>query len=91
LAPELQIVISFPRQSRSKAMTISCFPRDEAQLSRIVLALKQAGLFNQYEEQAHGDKILLCVHTRTVEESERVRELLLEAGISQLIDRDAAA
>jgi hypothetical protein len=73
-------------------MTISCFPRSEAQLRRIVTALKEAGLFEQYEEQAHGENILLSVHPRTFEERERVREILQDAGISELIyGEDSAA
>lgn len=73
-------------------MTISCFPRNEAQLRRIVDALKDAGLFSQYEEQAHGENILLSVRTRTFEERERVQAILQEAGVSELIyGEDAAA
>ena len=72
-------------------MTISCFPRSEAQLRHIVALLKEAGMFDQYDEQAHGESILLSVRTSTFEERERVRELLQEAGISELIYGDDAA
>ena len=72
-------------------MKVSCFPRDEAQLRRIVNELKQAGLFQQYEEQAHGENILLLVHTRTFEERERVREILREAGVFQFIQSEDTA
>ncbi|HEY2381844.1 MAG TPA: hypothetical protein VGK48_11755 [Terriglobia bacterium] len=63
-------------------MTISCYPRSEAQLRAIVNLLTTAGLFDQYDEQAHGESILLSVHTRTLEERERVQEILEQAGIS---------
>jgi len=53
--------------------------------------LKQAGLFQQYEEQAHGENILLLVHTRTFEERERVREILREAGVFQFIQSEDTA
>jgi len=66
-------------------MTISCFPKDEAQLRFIVDALKDAGLFSQYEEQAHGEHILLSVHTRSIEDRERVQGILQETGVSELI------
>jgi hypothetical protein len=72
-------------------MRISCFPRDEAQLRRIVNALKQSGLFQQYEEQAHGENILLLVHTRTFEEREKVREILKEAGVSEFTEGEDTA
>jgi len=73
-------------------MTISCCPQSEDQLRRIVISLKEAGLFDQYEEQAHGENILLAVHTRTFEERERVREILRTAGVSELIyGEDAVA
>jgi hypothetical protein len=73
-------------------VTISCFPRTEAELWSIVTSLREAGLFNQYEEQAHGENILVSVHTRTFEERERVRRILQEAGVSELIyTEDTAA
>jgi hypothetical protein len=72
-------------------MTISCFPRSEEQLRRIVALLKQAGLQDQYEETARGEHILLSVHARTLEEKERVCELLHKAGISALTYREDAA
>ena len=55
------------------------------------MSLREAGLFDQYEEQAHGERILLSVHTRTFEERERVREILQEAGISEPIYGEDAA
>jgi hypothetical protein len=72
-------------------MRISCFPRNEAQLRRIVDALKDAGLFSQYEEQAHGENILLSVRTRTFEEREQVQAILQEAGVSEVIYGDDRA
>jgi hypothetical protein len=72
-------------------MTISCFPRSEAQLKHIVVLLKEVGLFDQYDEEAHGESILLSVRTRTLDEREQVKRILQEAGISELIYRDAAA
>jgi len=73
-------------------MTISCCPQSEDQLRRIVISLKEAGLFDRYEEQAHGENILLLVDTRTFEERERVREILRTAGVSELIyGEDAVA
>jgi hypothetical protein len=72
-------------------MTISCFPRTETQLHCIVIALKEAGLFNRYEEQAHGERILLSVHPATPDEKERVIELLRDAGVIDLIYSDDAA
>jgi hypothetical protein len=72
-------------------MTISCFPRNEVQLRQIAEALKAAGLFSQYEEQARGESILLSVRTRTFEEREMVREILQEVGISELFYGDETA
>ena len=72
-------------------MTISCFPRTEAQLRRVVTALKEAGLFDQYDEQARGESILLSVRTRTIEERERVLEILQDSGISELTYGDETA
>jgi hypothetical protein len=72
-------------------MTISCFPSTEAQLRSIVESLTKAGLFNQYDEQAHGENILLSVHTRTLDERELVKRILEEAGISELIFKDENA
>ena len=74
-----------------KRMKLSCFPRDEAQLRRIVNALKQAGLYQQYEEQAHGENILLVVHTRTFEQREKVREILREAGVFEFTQGEDTA
>jgi len=73
-------------------MTISCFPDNEDQLGRVVKSLTEAGLFNQYEEQAHGEQILLAVRTRTFEERETVQRILRQAGIAELIyEEDTAA
>jgi len=72
-------------------MTIACFPRTEVQLRRIVALLKNAGLYDQYEEQAHGENILLSVRTRTFQDREAVRKILQEAGISELIYGDENA
>lgn len=72
-------------------MTISCFPRSEAQLRQIVARLKESGLYDQYEEQAHGESILLSVRTRTFDEREKVKEILHEAGISELMYNDESA
>jgi hypothetical protein len=73
-------------------MTISCFPQTEAQLRRIVNALKDAGMFSQYQEQAHGENILLSVHTRTFDDRERVKRILHDAGVSEFTyEEDTAA
>lgn len=69
-------------------MTISCYPRSETQLRAIVALLKEAGLFDQYDEQAHGESILLSVRTRTLTERERVKEILEQAGISNASYRE---
>jgi hypothetical protein len=63
-------------------MTISCFPRSEEQLRRVVSSLTEAGFFKQYGEQAHGENILLTVQTHTFEEREKVQQILREAGIT---------
>jgi len=63
-------------------MRISCFPANEAQLRKIVGLLKEAGLFNQYDEQAHGESILLSVLTRTVDEREQVKAIFRKAGVA---------
>jgi hypothetical protein len=73
------------------SMTISCFPRSEAQLRYIVARLKEAGLFDQYDEEAHGESILLSVRTRTFDEREKVKEILQGAGISELMYGDENA
>jgi hypothetical protein len=73
-------------------MNISCYLRDEKQLFRIVTALREGGFSEKYEEEAHGETLLLTVHTRTVDERERVREILRSEGIYELIyNEDAAA
>lgn len=69
-------------------MVISCFPRTEAQLREIVGLLKEAGLFDQYNEQAHGESILLSVRTHTFEEREKVKDILDQAGISEFMYTD---
>ena len=53
--------------------------------------LTRVGLFDQYEEQAHGEHILLTVHTRTFEEREQVKGILQDAGISELIYGEESA
>lgn len=63
-------------------MIISCFPRSEEQLRRVVASLTEAGFFNQYEEQAHGEHILLAVRTSSFEERETVQAILRDAGIN---------
>ena len=73
-------------------MNISCYLRDEKQLFRIVMALREAGFSDEYEEEAHGETLLLTVHTRTVDQRVRVREILRSEGISELIyNEDAVA
>jgi hypothetical protein len=73
-------------------MRISCYLRDEKQLFRIVTSLREAGFSEDYEEEAHGEALLLTVHTLTFEERERVREILRSAGIFELIySEDAVA
>jgi hypothetical protein len=69
-------------------MVIACFSRTEEQLRLIATRLKAAGLFDQYEEEAHGESILLSVRTRTLEERETVRGILDEAGVSDLMYSD---
>ena len=46
--------------------------------------MKAAGLEDRYEEQAHGEHILLSIHTGSFEERELVQEILQKAGISEL-------
>ena len=72
-------------------MMISCFPKTESQLRYVVSALKEAGLSDQYEEQAHGESVLLYVRTRTFEEREKVKAILDEAGISDFTQREENA
>lgn len=72
-------------------MTISCFPQSDAQLRRIVTQLKESGLFDQYDEEAHGEAILLSIRTRTFEERELVKQILEDAGISELTYNDESA
>jgi hypothetical protein len=47
----------------------------------IVERLKQEGLSDAYNEQAHGEAILLSVHTDSVEDRDRVIGILEDAGI----------
>jgi hypothetical protein len=76
----------------NKTMSISCYPHDETQLRSIVTSLQEAGFSEDYEEEAHGEKLLLTVHARTFDERERVREILRGAGIFELIySEDTAA
>ncbi len=69
-------------------MRISGFVASEAQLDDIVGKLKEAGLGNQYEEQAHGESILLSVQTRTFEEREIVKAILRTHGIAEILYSD---
>jgi hypothetical protein len=56
------------------------------------MALKEAGMSDQYEEQAHGEKILLCVRADTLEERERAQQIIHEAGVFEVnYSEDAAA
>ena len=66
-------------------MTISCFPRSESQLVMIVSLLKEARLFDQYSEEARGESILLSICTANLDEREKVKKILAQAGISELI------
>ena len=72
-------------------MTISCFPASEAQLRAIAQRLKEAGMFDQYEEQAHGESILISVRTGTFDERERVKTILQQAGITEFIYGEESA
>ena len=72
-------------------MTISFFTSNEEQLSQITDALKAAGLFSNYEEQAHGENIMVLVQTRTFDERETVRTIVREAGITEYIYQDESA
>jgi hypothetical protein len=73
-------------------MTISCFPADEGQLRQIADRLREAGLYGQYEEEAHGESILISVKTRTFEEREIVKAIFQEFGITEFLYRgDSAA
>ena len=65
-------------------MRISCFPKTEDQLGGITERLRQLGLGNQYEEQAHGENVLIEVRTRSLLERDMVTSILREAGISEL-------
>jgi hypothetical protein len=69
-------------------VTISCFPANEAQLCQIIQLLTQAGLFNRYEEQAHGESILISVSTRSVDEREKVKAIFREVGITEFLYGD---
>ncbi len=73
-------------------MTISCIPKTEAQLRKIAACLRDAGLFDRYEEQARGETILIAVRTKTFDERELVKSIFQDAGISDFIyaDEDAA-
>ena len=72
-------------------MTISCFPASEAQLRTIAERLKEAGLFNEYEEQAHGESILISVRTKTFDEREKVKAILQQAGITEFLYGEESA
>lgn len=64
-------------------MKVSCFPSSETQLRKIAKAIREAGLFDTYEEQAHGENILISVMTRTFEEREIVKAIFKEAGVTE--------
>ena len=72
-------------------MPVSCFPVNEAQLRRIAGLVREAGLFDVYEEQAYGENILVSVHTRTVNEREKVWAIFREAGITEFAYGDENA
>jgi hypothetical protein len=72
-------------------MTIACFPKSEAQLHKIVERLKKSGLGNQYEEQAHGESVLISIRTRTFDERELVKKILHESGITEFVYGDESA
>ena len=72
-------------------MTISFFTSNEEQLVRITEQLKAAGLFSHYQEQAHGENIMVLVQTGTFEQREIVRGILRKAGITEYIYQDESA
>jgi hypothetical protein len=72
-------------------MTIACFPKSEAQLHGIAERLKAVGLGKQYEEQAHGESVLISIRTRTFDEREMVKTILQEAGITEFVYGDESA
>ncbi len=72
-------------------MTISCFPASETQLRFIAEQLRDAGFFDRYEEQAHGESILISVRTKTFDERERIKSILQEAGITEFIYSEESA
>jgi hypothetical protein len=72
-------------------MTIACFPKSEAQLHSIAERLKEVGLGKQYEEQAHGESVLISVRTRTFDEREMVKRILQEAGITEFLYGEESA
>ena len=69
-------------------MTISCFPASEAQLRLIVERLKDAGLYEQYQEQARGESIQISVRTRAFEERETVKAIFQGLGITDFMYGD---
>ena len=73
-------------------MTITCFPRSEAQLRKIASELRKAGLFDHYEEQARGETVVIAVRTRTFDEREKVKSILQDAGITEFtyVEEDVA-
>lgn len=72
-------------------MTISCFPTSEIQLRRIADELTRAGLYHLYEEQAHGENVLISVRTKTFDERELVKTIFRDAGISELFYSEESA
>ena len=72
-------------------MTITCFPASESQIKRIAEKLKQIGLFETYEEQVHGDTVMITVRTSGFAEREAVKAVLQEAGIKEFFYSDETA
>jgi hypothetical protein len=72
-------------------MTISCFLVDEGSLRQIAERLRKVGLYSQYEEEAHGESILISVETRTFEERETVKTIFQESGITEFLYNDESA
>lgn len=72
-------------------MTISCFPTSETQLRKIAEELTNAGLYHLYEEQAHGERVLISVRTKTFEERELVKTIFRDAGISDFFYGEESA
>jgi hypothetical protein len=69
-------------------MTVSCFPPTEGQLQQIVQLLREAGLFSNYGEQARGERILVSVYTRSLDEREKVKAIFRRVGITEFLYGD---